>query len=71
MAGSVIASRLSEDRHTSVLVLEAGGDGDPFVRIPRTWWTVSSTPELLWGYETEPQKKSVIRRVKELFYLLF
>ena len=66
MAGSVLASRLSEDKKTSVLVLEAGGEqSDPFIRLPRTFFSVVSNPELDWGYEIEPQKKS--QKVKEMF----
>ena len=60
-SGSVIASRLSEDPNTSVLVLEAGGsDQEYFYRRPGALALVYQVPQLKkrvdWGYRTTPQK---------------
>ena len=61
-AGSVVAARLSEDRNTTVLVLEAGGDGSDII-----FGVLSSVPLLYgllqntsydWKYYTEPQMHS-------------
>lgn len=58
-AGSVIASRLSEDPAVRVLVLEAGGtDEKYFYRRPGALGLVYQVPQLKaaadWGYHTEP-----------------
>ena len=58
-AGSVVASRLSEDNSVSVLLLEAGGSEEDSFEM-----TVPAYPALLqntqydWAYRTEPQKWS-------------
>ncbi|CAM1302662.1 Uncharacterised protein g3344 [Pycnogonum litorale] len=54
-AGSVIASRLSEDPRTSVLLLEAGGHESLFSRIPTLASDLQRTP-IDWKYKTIPQK---------------
>ena len=55
-AGSVIASRLSEDGDKKVLLLEAGGHfhENPLVPIPLYWTSLLRT-DFDWGYYTEPQ----------------
>ena len=60
-AGSVVASRLSEDRHTKVLLLEAGGhyDEHPLFHVPLRWLELEKT-EYDWEYYTEPQTKSCL-----------
>ena len=56
-AGSVVASRLSEDPSVSVIVLEAGPrDKDKFVHIPAGFAKLFRS-ELDWDYLTEPQKE--------------
>lgn len=55
-AGAVLASRLSEGKDVSVLLLEAGGrDSHPFlampVAFPKTW----KLPGYVWNYESEPE----------------
>ena len=55
-SGSVLASRLSEDRNTTVLLLEAGGtDRRPNVLIPGySMLRAYGHPEIDWGYTSEP-----------------
>ena len=54
-AGCVIASRLSEDPNTSVLVLEAGGNNDALeVKAPLVF-TKNFKTERDWDYTTTPQ----------------
>jgi choline dehydrogenase len=54
-AGSVVASRLSEDRDIRVLLLEAGpADGPAAMSVPAAWPALIGS-EVDWGYETVPQ----------------
>ncbi len=54
-AGCVLASRLSEDPHTSVLVLEAGGNNNALeVKAPLVF-TKNFRTERDWDYTTTPQ----------------
>jgi choline dehydrogenase len=56
-AGSVVASRLSADPRTRVMVLEAGPkDSEKFVHIPAAFSKLFRGP-LDWDYLTEPQKE--------------
>ncbi|XP_069127708.1 L-sorbose 1-dehydrogenase-like [Argopecten irradians] len=56
-AGAVLATRLSEDRESSVLLLEAGGTGDSnwFINPPLTGALIQKSSED-WNYLTEPQQ---------------
>ena len=54
-AGCVVASRLSENPATSVLLLEAGGrDWSPLIHMP-VGFTKLTSPAVNWGFETVPQ----------------
>lgn len=54
-AGCVLAARLSEDRSTRVLLLEAGGpDRQKEIHIPIAFGKLFQT-EVDWNYHTEPQ----------------
>ena len=60
-AGSVVASRLSEDKDKKVLLLEAGGhwDENHLLHIPAHWPDLQYTVHD-WGYYTEPQNVSCL-----------
>jgi choline dehydrogenase len=60
-AGCAIASRLSEDPSTDVLLLEAGGaDDDERIFAPHRAWELWATP-FDWGYTTAPQAAALNR----------
>ncbi|XP_050302050.1 uncharacterized protein LOC126740165 [Anthonomus grandis grandis] len=54
--GSVLAGRLSEVRRFKVLLLEAGGFANDFVRMPGNAGAVTLLTEFNWGYRSVPQK---------------
>ena len=55
-AGSVLASRLTEDGTATVLVLEAGGgDGSVYIQMPSALSIPMNMPRYNWFYETEPE----------------
>ena len=59
-AGCVIASRLSEDPHNSVLLLDAGGDGTFLSDIPGAVGALYDQPSLDWSYKTEPESDACL-----------
>jgi 4-pyridoxate dehydrogenase len=64
-AGCVLASRLSEDPDTRVLLLEAGGwDRDPWISIPLAWARMLQQRKHDWGYFAEPEATMGERRVE-------
>ncbi|BBC71854.1 conserved hypothetical protein [Altererythrobacter sp. B11] len=55
-AGCVVAARLSEDPHSSVLVLEAGGrDEHLYLKMPLAFLKAMPDPRFNWAYMTEPE----------------
>lgn len=58
-AGSVVASRLSENPSWKVLLLEAGGDPPPSSEIPAAFFSLQNT-EIDWAYRTEPDPNSCL-----------
>ncbi|KAK7754020.1 hypothetical protein SLS62_004119 [Diatrype stigma] len=57
LAGLVLAARISENPHVSVLVIEAGSDqsGDPRVTTPAMWPTLLESSSA-WKFQTVPQE---------------
>jgi choline dehydrogenase len=63
-AGCAVAARLSEDRATRVLLLEAGGeDRNRWIHIPLGFGKTFADPSVNWCYETEPDPGAGDRRV--------
>ena len=57
-AGCVLANRLSEDRNTSVLLIESGPpDGSPLIAMPRGIGKLlaAGNPHV-WDYQAEPRR---------------
>ena len=55
-AGAIVASRLSEDRDCSVLLLEYGGsDASVFIRMPSALGIPMNTKKYNWGFESAPE----------------
>jgi choline dehydrogenase len=55
-AGAAVAARLSENRDTSVLLLEAGrADDHPFGLMPIAFPRVANDPAYVWPFESEPE----------------
>ncbi|KAG9091485.1 hypothetical protein FS749_016519, partial [Ceratobasidium sp. UAMH 11750] len=67
LAGLVLASRLSEDANTTVLVLEAGASGDAVksrIDIPgNAYYSSLLGTDYDWQYVTEPQARLGNRRL--------
>ncbi|WP_028601872.1 GMC family oxidoreductase [Ottowia thiooxydans] len=63
-AGCVLANRLSAERGTTVLLLEAGPDAEPFwVRTPAGVGNVFFDERINWKFFTEPEAKLAGRRL--------
>jgi choline dehydrogenase-like flavoprotein len=63
-AGCVLAARLSQDRHTRVCLLEAGGPArHPFIHVPALVGAAIMHKGLTWGLATEPQAALNNRRI--------
>lgn len=66
-AGCVLASRLTEDRHATVLLLEAGGPPRGlFVDMPVAFPAYAASPRLNWGFVSEPEPGLGGRRIPVL-----
>ena len=55
-AGCVLANRLTEDSHRTVLLLETGGsDKSIFIQMPTALSIPMNTKKFAWQFETEPE----------------
>ena len=64
-AGCALAGRLTEDRDTTVLLLEAGAwDRDPWIHIPLGWGKILQKRLHDWMYFSEPEPHADGRRVE-------
>ena len=62
--GCVLAARLSEDPHTRVCLIEAGGPArHPFIHVPALVGAAIMNRGLNWGLSTEPQPALNDRRI--------
>jgi choline dehydrogenase-like flavoprotein len=59
-AGSVLANRLSENKHWNILLLEAGETQSYMQEIPIFAGYFSLFPRFNWGYKVEPQKNACL-----------
>ena len=63
-AGSVLATRLSEDAGVSVCVLEAGPpDSNPWIHIPAGFIKTMANPDVTWQFRTEPTENTGGRQI--------
>jgi len=54
-AGCVLATRLTEDPNTSVILIEAGGkDYNPLIHVPAGFFKMLDHDKLTWKYRSEP-----------------
>src|SRR5215203_5608452 len=65
-AGCVLANRLTEGGHATVLLIEAGGhDRHPFIHIPLGMGRMHARGMFDWGYHTEAEPNLNGRRIEE------
>jgi len=63
-AGCVLAHRLTEDKHTTVILLEAGGeDRNPLIHIPAGYVKTMVNPAMNWMFESEPEPNTMMRPI--------
>jgi choline dehydrogenase len=63
-AGAIVASRLSEDKDCSVLLVESGGsDRSIFIRMPTALGIPMNSTKYNWGFESAPEPHLNNRRI--------
>src|SRR6516225_1136800 len=56
-SGSVVARRLAENRHVSVLLLEAGGDDDVPTVMEASQWPLNLETDRQWNFRAQPNPR--------------
>ena len=62
-SGAPLASRLSEDGRTRVLLLEAGRKDHPYTRLPISFGLLIDNPAANWRYFSEPEPGTANRPI--------
>lgn len=63
-AGCILANRLSENPHNSVLMIEAGGsERHPFISMPAAFLKTIDNPAFNWCFQTEPTPETKNRAI--------
>src|SRR2546423_3273407 len=62
-AGAVLATRLSENAGTRVLLLEAGRASHPYSRFPVSFGLLIDHPAANWRYESDPEPGTANRKI--------
>ncbi len=62
-AGAAIASRLTENEHRSVLLLEAGVASHPYSTLPASFGLFIDHPGVNWRYFSEPEEGTAQRQI--------
>src|SRR5215468_8655667 len=62
-AGAVLAARLSENRATRVLLLEAGRSSHPYSRFPVSFGLLIDNAAANWRYESDPEPGTANRAI--------
>ncbi len=62
-AGCVVANRLSKDKNTSVLLIEAGKEDHFFTSMPISFSWLIDNPSANWCYRSEPEKNTNFRNI--------
>jgi choline dehydrogenase len=62
-AGAALATRLSEDPRSRVLLVEAGRASHPYSRFPISFGLLIDNPAANWRYESEPEPNTANRKI--------
>src|SRR5207253_11231285 len=62
-AGAVLASRLSENPRTQVLLVEAGRARHPYARFPVSFGLLIDNPAANWRYFSDPEEGTANRAI--------
>ncbi len=62
-AGGTLASRLTENSNTKVLLLEAGAASHPYSRMPLSFGLLIDNPAANWLYQSEPEPNTANRQI--------
>jgi choline dehydrogenase-like flavoprotein len=61
-----VANRLSRIKENKILLLENGGDPNPFTTIPALYWLNLKQDSLMYNYETIVQEVDVCTEARKV-----